>query len=41
MADIQLDRDARLMAVVTGGEQRLGRWVCKRLKSHIKLFSLK
>ena len=41
MADIQIDKDARLMAVVTGGEQRLGRWVCKSVKSHIKLFSLK
>ena len=28
------------MAVVTGGEQRMGRWITQKVKSHIKIFKL-
>lgn len=39
--DIQINREGTLMAVVTGGENRLGRWITKKVKSHIKLFVLR
>lgn len=41
VADIQLDKECNMMAVVTGGEQRLGRWINKKIKSHIKLFRIR
>jgi hypothetical protein len=36
---IEIDHDNRLIAVVTGGENRLGRWITTKHRPSIQIFS--